>query len=161
MNSLKKVLLIILGIILVAGSAYGGFYLFKRYVTQKSFLDSGKSKDTALSIPGFTRETNTEIPTVFPQGLIRESDIKSVLESFRVARPDAKTQHTYKYISIKDFNTNKNIFKKFITTNTVQVINSTDTEDSFSVFIKYNTDDLLISVNNVVSDVVVDITYIK
>lgn len=117
METTKKTLLILLGILLVAGSIYGGFYLFKKILDQK------EKKSEVVFLPeqptlSIKRDLEGDIPAVFPEKLIPKEDISLVLESFNVFQ-NGKTQYTYRYISKKDYINTRNYF-----INTIQKLNN-------------------------------------
>lgn len=97
MEILKRSLLMILVLLLVGGSVYGGFYLFRKRYSSKSPMQTDVIGTTTQIIPGFERDLNNKLPGLFPIKLISEEGIVSV-ESFSIDSKIQK-QYTYRYIT--------------------------------------------------------------
>lgn len=164
METTKKTLLILLGILLVAGSIYGGFYLFKKILNQK------EKKSEVVFLPeqptlNIKRDLEGDIPAVFPEKLIPKEDISLTLESFSVPQGN-KTQYTYRYVSKKDFIQNKNYFINFFTSNKdFSSLSNTRTVSNNFFFSAYRSKkdntEIMVTINLYQLGYIVDITIIK
>lgn len=93
MGNTKKIFIWIFIIIVVAASVYGGFYVMKLVSQQGS-----------QEMPtGYERDMTKAVPSVIPEGLIVDTDIERVIESFNIRQEDGKTQYTFRYVSNKSY----------------------------------------------------------
>jgi len=116
METTKKSLLIFLALIIVGGSAYGAFYLLKKYINKTPQEEVLGTATTTSVVVGLTRDTSNKIPSVFPKGLVIEKDIATVIESFSVpSKVNKTTQYTFKYVSNKSLSANYKYFSETLT----------------------------------------------
>jgi uncharacterized protein YxeA len=161
METFKKILLVLLGGIVVVGSTVGGFYFFKQMIkTVDSPLT--QSANTTPSVPGYSQDLTNKIPSVFPEGLLVNNNIKNTIESFAVA--GEKTQYTFRYISTGDFDTTKKYFFNKVRNGFKGWYIKTISEGSNAYFISLigpKKEEMFITVTIVRADIVVDMTLIK
>ncbi len=99
--------------LIVVAVLIGGFQVFNIY-------KNPKGEEQVLTTPtGMVRDTSQTIPSAFPTGIILEEDIKVIQESYTYNQtPNASpTQHTFKYISIKNLSDTRNYFIGLLTNN--------------------------------------------
>lgn len=167
MENTKKALLVFLIVIIII--AIGGFLFFKKnFVNKTPVTNDSKILNTTTStnpkIPGYIGDMTNKIPSVFPEGLVIEKDIKVAIESYKVGMSGQKTQYTFRYVSINDLNTNKKFFNNFLKANNWGSVTVTPgtSKTFFSVSALKDKKELLITVNSTVSNgVIVDVTYIE
>lgn len=100
METTKKSLLIFLALVIIGGSAYGAFYLLKKYIKKTPETPStGSTIGTTTNpvIDGFLRDNENKLPAAFPKGLIVEEGMV-VLETFSI-KNNRGSQDTYRYVT--------------------------------------------------------------
>ena len=100
METTKKSLLIFLALIVVGGSAYGAFYVLKKYIKKSPEVPpivNTQGTTTNPLIDGYLRDTENKLPTAFPKGLITEEGMV-LLETFSVKNTRG-AQDTYRYVT--------------------------------------------------------------
>ncbi len=81
----------------VFGILQGSTFIYKRYIS-KTYLP--KTVATQVATPeGMFRDTSYTIPNTFPEGLIEQSDVEAIVESYTFTQQGSPTQHTFEYIS--------------------------------------------------------------
>lgn len=164
METTKKSLLIFLAIIVVGGSAYGAFFLLKKYIKKDSGSIPAPISQTAPTLPGLEKDLNNKMPTILPKGLIPEKDVLAPIESFTYKQDGKPTQYTYKYASSKSVAQNRLYYEKFATTTPGWTSGGVITNSTTFVSIRAmnKSMELIISINaDVDNKSVVDITAIK
>lgn len=113
METVKKTLLIFMGLILIVASGFGGFYAIKKYfIKETNTLDQPKASTTP-TVTGLKRDIYNKVPKEFPKGLISEEDVDSILESFIVTDSSERKQYTVRYISKKNVAENQKYFETY------------------------------------------------
>lgn len=160
MDNLKKYFFILFIVALVVGSGVGGFYLIKKYISpQYPNTPIAEQED----IPGMTRDSEGKIPGVFPEGLVNQTDVQNIIESYTVTKTQSKTQITFRYISAKNISDSSLWFKKYLSTNGWRLIGTlTETDNFTSLSSAKGQENVFITINNMASmGVIVDVTYVK
>ncbi len=166
MQTVKKLSLIFIGILLISGSAYGGFYFFKRNIKATPHNEVTPSQ-TNESLVGLKRDIKGNIDPIFPKGLINEKDVSKVIESFVFKDTSPKTQYTFKYVSKMSYFESTNYFIKTLSNGFQNFTLSDFFKDDINQITAFslkneNTDELFITISNLPDiGAVVDITYTK
>lgn len=166
METTKKSLLIFLALIVVGGSAYGAFYILKKYIKKTPEIQTQNTATTTSVVNGLTRDLTNKIPATFPVGLINEKDITTVIESFTVVSEINKTtQYTFRYVSNKDLSSAHRYFLNTLTpTNKGWILVDDIVEPSFSSLTVRSKQGSMLSVvinKDSLDSSVVDITLVK
>ncbi|MEY4602574.1 MAG: hypothetical protein RL292_515 [Candidatus Parcubacteria bacterium] len=161
METTKKSLLIFLALIIVGGSAYGAFYLLKKYIKKSSDVPAQNATTTAIVIPGFKQESVNKVPAVFPKGLIAEKNIIPI-ESFTV-KTTSNTQYTYRYVTKLSFGENYSYFFKTVRADGWEVKSVNKIDASWFMDFSKGRQDLSISysLNTQTKEGIIDVTFIQ
>lgn len=164
METLKRTLLILFVCLLVGGSAYGAFYLLKKYIKQDSGSTQIPISQSTPTLPGLERDLSNKTPAILPKGLIPEKDVLAPIESFTYKQEGKPTQYTYKYSSSKSISQNRLYYEKFATTTPGWTSGGVITNSTSFVSIRAlnKSMELIISINaDADNKSIVDITAIK
>lgn len=115
MGTAKKVLLVFIGLVFTVASGFGGFYLIKKFFIKETNTPNQPNMSTVSNATELKRDIYNKIPKEFPENLIREDDIISIIESFVVPDTSERKQYTLRYISKKNIAENQKYFETYAT----------------------------------------------
>ncbi len=164
METTKKSLLIFLGLLIVGGSAYGTFYLLKKYISRtenEPLVTMDQPASSTPVISGFEQNLHNEVPSVLPKDVLFEKNV-TVVESFTVKNAPG-TQYTYRYISKLSFGENYSYFFKTLRNAGWETKTVTRTDNDWFMFFAKPKQELNISYsfNKETKVGIIDITFLQ
>lgn len=159
----KKSFYLFFLIILVLIVVFGGFYFYKFTLTKQIPTE----QTTQVPLSGLEKDLDNKLLSIFPLGIVPETDIKSIIESFSFSKEGQPKQYTVRYISKTNYIKNNQYFlKKFGNGFQGFGISNILRDDlkQISTFMLKNEygEQVVITINQIINTgTVVDITYIK
>jgi hypothetical protein len=96
MNSHKKIFFFFIICIALLVLIYSGLTLYTKY--SKPTVPT-ETPVTLATPDGMVRDTSYTIPDIFPKGLIEQTDVQAITESYTFTKQGTPTQHTFTYTS--------------------------------------------------------------